>query len=952
MTASNALIGRHAERLRLAEALERAGEGTGSLILVSGEAGIGKTRLVEDLTGRPGLTVLRGRAGHGDPSPYGPLAEALRGGLRARPGALEALGPLEGHLALALPELGPSPAAGDRATLVEALRLAVAALVGDGPAVVHLDDLHWSDEATLELLAALARPLSELPVLLVGAYRSDGLPRDHALRRLRHELRRQGRLDELSLAPLTPDETGELARAVLDAPVAPSLVRVLHARTQGLPFFVEELTRALAATGALAPGAGGLSLAGDAEVAVPETIRDAVLMATMELSRDARAAADAAAVAGASFDPGLVEALTGPEGLTELSERGWVREEPAGRWSFRHALTREALYADVPWSRRRALHRELAARLEAAGAPAAEVAAHWLGAGDPARARPALMRAARDLHEVHAYGDAAHAARQALELWPEGEEDEARVRALGAYAASAELAGQLAEAARAWRELCDLHPGAAEAGVRADAQRRLAGVHDLRGDRESALAARRSAADSYTEAGRPADAAVEHLGAAGYLRARAEYSAAIGAAAHAQARAAEAGRADLLLRARGLEAVARAKRGDHADGLALVRDALGVALADGLTPVAAELYQRLSLIVYDAGDYRGAEATLDSALELCEPSGQGEVAVACMTCMVFVLRECGEWTRATDLGRRIIAEGPGAWVAEGLVGAIQAYRGRMGTARRMLTSSLAVSSRLDHFNMAIDSMTALSWIAAAEGADDEAARWCHGIVERWERSEDHHYALRGLRWAAEFFARRGDLPAARRCTAALSVIAATTGHPDALAALAHAIGEAALAEGDAATAAEQMARAAEVHRSLDVPFDRAGILLRAGVALAAAGEAGAGLTRLEEAYRTARRLGARPLAAEAAREVAALGEPVAHRLGRRAEADAEGGGLSRRELEVVRLVAAGRTNREIAQELYVSPRTVDMHVRSILRRLGCRSRIEAARRAGELGLLP
>jgi DNA-binding NarL/FixJ family response regulator len=185
----------------------------------------------------------------------------------------------------------------------------------------------------------------------------------------------------------------------------------------------------------------------------------------------------------------------------------------------------------------------------------------------------------------------------------------------------------------------------------------------------------------------------------------------------------------------------------------------------------------------------------------------------------------------------------------------------------------------------------------------------------------------------------------------LTRIASATGHPDALAALAHAIGETALADGDPATAAEQLSRAVELHRSLDIPFERAEIELRAGVALAAAGQRELALERLGDAYRTARKLGARPLAAEAAREVAALGESIARRLGRRAAADAEGAGLSRRELEVVRLVALGRTNREIAQALFLSSRTVDMHVRNILRKLDCRSRIEAAHRAGELGLL-
>jgi DNA-binding NarL/FixJ family response regulator len=161
----------------------------------------------------------------------------------------------------------------------------------------------------------------------------------------------------------------------------------------------------------------------------------------------------------------------------------------------------------------------------------------------------------------------------------------------------------------------------------------------------------------------------------------------------------------------------------------------------------------------------------------------------------------------------------------------------------------------------------------------------------------------------------------------------------------------ALLDDDAATAAEQFTRAVEIYRGLDVPFEKAQIELRAGVALAAAGDRDAGLERLGDAYRTARKLGARPLASEAAREVATLGASVSGRLGKRAAADADGGGLTRRELEIVRMLAVGRTNRELAQELFLSPRTIDMHVRNILRKLDCRSRGEAAHRAGELGLL-
>jgi DNA-binding NarL/FixJ family response regulator len=123
------------------------------------------------------------------------------------------------------------------------------------------------------------------------------------------------------------------------------------------------------------------------------------------------------------------------------------------------------------------------------------------------------------------------------------------------------------------------------------------------------------------------------------------------------------------------------------------------------------------------------------------------------------------------------------------------------------------------------------------------------------------------------------------------------------------------------------------------------------VVLAAAGEREPALERLASAYRTARRLGARPLAMRAAEETARLGESVERRLGRRAAATHDGAGLSRREVEVMRLLAVGRTNREIARELFLSPRTVDAHVRSIFSKLGCRSRVEATARAGELGLL-
>jgi DNA-binding NarL/FixJ family response regulator len=174
---------------------------------------------------------------------------------------------------------------------------------------------------------------------------------------------------------------------------------------------------------------------------------------------------------------------------------------------------------------------------------------------------------------------------------------------------------------------------------------------------------------------------------------------------------------------------------------------------------------------------------------------------------------------------------------------------------------------------------------------------------------------------------------------------------EALAALAHALGEAALQEGDAAAAAAQFEQALAMGAELDLPLERAEIERRAAAALARAGRRSEAIDRLVSAYRTARRLGARPLAARVAGQMAGLGERVERRLGSVAAAKAEHAGLSRRELQIVRLVASGQTSREIAGDLHLSPRTVEMHVHNILSKLDCRSRVDIARRAGELGLL-
>src|SRR3954453_14728107 len=236
MAARGTLVGRRAELGRLSAALDRARQGAGSILLLSGDAGVGKTRLLGELArNEADALVLQGAAAQTGTAPYGVVVAALRAGLRADPSALDGCGPLAAHLAMILPELGAPAQSSDRATLIEAIRCALAHLAQDRPLVLILDDRQYSAGAPLELLSALAEPLGELSVLVLAVYRSDGLPRDHSLRRLRHELRRAGRLEELAVQPLGQDEVAELLASVVGSRPAGSLVKSVHDTTQGTP---------------------------------------------------------------------------------------------------------------------------------------------------------------------------------------------------------------------------------------------------------------------------------------------------------------------------------------------------------------------------------------------------------------------------------------------------------------------------------------------------------------------------------------------------------------------------------------------------------------------------------------------------------------------------------------------------------------------------------------------
>jgi DNA-binding CsgD family transcriptional regulator len=944
------VIGREQELDELATMISAAADGHGSMLLLAGEAGVGKTRLVETAVAKTKLACLRSAAAERGSSPYAPITAVLRDYLRGQPDGLSSAGRIVSHLRPLLPELGPAPRNTDRETLVEAVRVAFETIAAYDTTVVFLDDLQWADAATLELLPSLAEAAEEWPLLFLGAYRNESIPRGHPLRRLRTDLRRSGRLVELNVEPLDPTATAELATRLLEGDLGPTLQAALYDRTQGVPFFVEELTAALKAGGRLASGRKGLELEEGSGVPIPETLRDALRIQADGLSEEGRAALEAAAVVGVEVDFEVLTALERDAGLGELLDRGLLNEVEPGVAAFRHDLIREALYADTRWPRRRSLHRDVAHLLEERGEQPGLAAEHWLAADEPEHARPLLVEAARRFCEVHAYRDAATAGRAALEVWPEGENEADRLTVLEELGRCAQLCGELTDAGRAWEEVAVELDGSADPHRLAEVKRRLASLYELEGAYRRGGDARLQAADAFESVGLHDEEAAELLQAAeDFWSDDPETTDRLLARALEAAR--RANRTDLESRCLSSRGFLVCRAGQREEGLMLLQDALSLALAGNHVDAAVTAYWAIGATANDWADYATAQSVFEDAILYCQANEKPEDEHFCLGCLVVVLENSGDWTRAEDLARELLERptlgGPSKVHAELALGLIDAARGTTKRARRRLSRASALAQEIGLVQSGHAGAFGLALVDELEGTPSE--RWRDLVTMPVQTMSSSR--ARCLRLASTFAARRSDKALVYACADSIASWASRFGSPDSLAALAHVLGEVALVEGDPASAADQLGQALDRLAEIDVPFERALTQARLGTALIAAGDRELGVERLTGSYRTFRKLGARPFANRTAADLHEAGERVDERLGRRASRDLEQGGLTRRELEILRLVAVGRTNREIAHQLFLSPRTVDMHVRNMLGKLGCRSRTEATGKAHELGLL-
>ena len=943
------LIGRESELARLAALADRARDGKGSLVLIGGEAGAGKTALAHTALESCALERVEVAATEVPGLEYAPITAFLRAAIRKsylKPGD-------RSPLAILLPELGaPAATQGwDQQLMYEAIGRALGEISTSRPLGLVVDDCQWADSATLDALGFLADLVTGMPVLLIACYRSEDIPRGHPLRRLRSDLRRKGLLVEIALETLDAENTARLLEARLGAKPGPPLAEDIFDRTEGLPFFVEEIAAALTESGSLRRGLSGLELDMDVALPLPESVRDAVLQRVDRLTPEHRDALAVAAVAGRDFDVATI----GAEAVANLPAGGLVIDQGDGHLAFRHSLIRDALYETIPWGRRRAMHREIAKRLEATSAPPHAIAMHWITAGDSTAGRAWLIRAAGASYEVCAYRDAAAQLSAALDLWPTETDIDERLEALEMLARCAELGGPTSLAVRALTEAIELLETSADRRRYAEAQRRLAASLEAQGAWDRAVTVRQLAAGAFAAAGEPAQAAVERLTAAARLRSAASFKAALELIAIGKGEAEAAGRKDLELRLLALEGNVMARAGGGDAGVSVVRTALADALARGDFGTAAEAYQRLADSLEHVGDFRGARAAYVEAADFCRANGAASMGDVCLACLTMVLRQGGDWDHACDLCREVLESSSSNLhaqaVAHGVLGSIMFHRGRLQQARSELHNSNVIARRIGLAAMEIDSETHLARLAAAGGRVDEARERCLRVIRRWGLTDrERHYSITNLRWIASFAVEAADTEILRAATAALTTIGS---QPDeeAHAAAAVALAEGLMTEGDAVAAAARLEQALAILTELELPLDRAEVERRAAVAYALIGDRHSAVARYRSAYRAAIRLGARPLANQIAEDVAKLGEKVEQRLGRLAAAGMGRGGLSPRELEVTRLVASGLSSREVATTLSLSPRTVEMHVHRILSKLDCRTRVDITRRAAELGLL-
>jgi DNA-binding CsgD family transcriptional regulator/type II secretory pathway predicted ATPase ExeA len=939
---SPVLVGRE-EFLALAgRRLAAAADGQGYLLFVAGEAGIGKTRLLAAIAGAAtgrSFGVVRAAAFPGDTEASGGLLLDLASDLRqSREARLREAGEAMSARLRELAGVG-----GDRhrqrRLLVQDLADAAGAVGAGEPVLVVLEDLHWADQLSLEVVAHLATRLAGRPLLVVGAYRSDELYPRLPIRAWRARLLTQRLAEEIRLPRLTRDQTTALTGALLGHAPPARVVDAVHDRSDGIPLHVEEL---LAAAGEPAAELGPGRIPA---VPVPDTLADAVLARARALDPPARAVANAAAVIGRSFQLDLLVAVSqlDPEqvdhGLRRLQERFLVTAgaDPAS-FDFRHALLRDVLYADVPLPERRRLHERVAGVAAGRGYRDAFVSAHFEQAGLAEPAHRHALAAAREAAALSAHREALALYRRAQRNLPPGPAPGEHAALLAAIGDEAAAVDDNDAALEAYEQAHRLLAGAGDRLGAAAVVARLVAVTHLLGE------------DLATRAGRLEQALAslpddDHAGPV-----RAALLSALAAAYMLDRRLEEAigyGERSLAVDAVGDDAASLNTAvtlgsvlvfaGRMDEGWAMLEAAIDQAAGERLEAEAARGYRMLGSSASVLVEYDRAERWLEAGVAYAERVELWNHRHYMAAHLAHVLWADGRWKLAERTASSALADGRGGITtritAEHVLGFLAVGRGDWPQAGELLGDALRRGEAMAELQRLSPALWGLAEAALLRGDPEEAIARCDRGHEASARVGDAAYLFPFLVTGVRARLAAGRAGDAERWFDEVAGALADRSIPGTLAAVDHGRGLLELARGELQAARAALDRAAagwrERRRFWEGTWAR---LDQARCALAA--------RRVAEGTALARE--ARDLAAEAtaATVVAEADRLLATATGGRPAAPWSP--LTAREFEVARLVAAGNTNRQIAAELFLSPKTVGSHVEHILTKLGAARRAEIA----------
>jgi ATP/maltotriose-dependent transcriptional regulator MalT len=980
MTGNRALapsmIGRRDQLRELESYLQGAHSGAGQVVFLGGEAGVGKTRLIREFAAAArawgGAAILEGRSYDEDPAmPYGPFVDAIRAAVRESGPEIvaQACDPWTDDLVRLLPELeavAPATPASDdpqiqKRRLFEAIYSLIRPHDSQTCRVVVLEDFHWSDQTSQELVHYLARTITRDRLLLIISYRTDELHRRHPLTHLIAQLTRDRLYQEIRLAPLTPDELVSMLETTLDRPLPGSFVDMLYDRTGGNPFFAEELLKSLIEHDQLDALIGAAQQGRTIDqLAIPISIRDSILERAADLDPITAEVLTYAAVIGRRFDFDLLLRLTDLaeaqllRAVELLVERQLVVEDPGGlddSYSFRHALTREAIYGDLLGRERRMRHREVLAALEELYAgrydeAIDQLAYHSLHGRELERAARYARLAGERAAQMYAYREAVAHYEAALDLL-EADDPGERADLFESLGRVAYPLGDFNRCARYWREAQRLYEQLGQRRKVAELARWLGRIAWERDDPQMAFA-HTHAAIEILEAEPPGrELAMAYSALSQLYMVSSQIDESIAWGEKALRLADEFGDVGVKTHALNNIGVSLMARGEAERGSACLERSLELAKQHGMLLDELRAYLNFSGNLLGMGQFKRAAELLREGTDRAQQAHVELYTTEMLETLGQVEMWLGHWDRARALferqSRRGLARQPDDEGCFPSMGELLLRQGRLDEARRLLESQLASPERREDRHARRPLYASLARVYLTLGKVDQAI----DLLEQRLDREDIRLHAKGqdlLIAGVEAYLLAGRTDRATELLISLAALGGTGENPLIAAWLEDGRGLFAAHAGHHADAVEHFERAVERWCAMEAPFEEARARHRRAQSL------------LLLSHPQARAAALRDLAAARAifaRLGAALELEAADALARRHEpppAVVRRGSLTPRERQVIALIAQGYSNRAIAQALVISEKTAEVHVGNILGKLGFGSRSQAAAYAVEHGL--